>query len=113
MTSETPSLEQTRSVDQWRKSFAEFWRGGRLDEEALPTLGRFIEFCGMSADEMIDDVLRTSEGSTQLVLRTSARRKYVDLIEEFEQREGSRQRANYVRSFFIHNGVAMNPNILH
>ena len=37
----------------------------------------------------------------------------VDLIEEFEQREGSRQRANYVRSFFIHNGVAMNPNILH
>lgn len=113
MTSETPSLEETRAVDQWQKSFAEFWRGGRLEADALPTLGRFIEFCGMSADEIIDDVLRSSGGGTQLVLRTSARRKYVDLIEEFEQREGSRQTANYIRSFFIHNGVAMNPNILH
>jgi hypothetical protein len=34
------------------------------------------------------------------------------LIDEFEAEHGGRASGNSVRSFFIHNGVAMNPSIL-
>ncbi len=46
------------------------------------------------------------------MLRTRARRQYLDLIEQFEARSKSRDQANVARSFLIHNGIAMNPGIL-
>ncbi len=106
------SFEDQRSVRQWRASFAQFWHGGAPEPGAFEALERFVEFCGSGPDEIIDDVLRPEEGGNRLMLRTRARRKYMSLIEEFELKEGSRQTANGVRSFMIHNGVAMNPGIL-
>ena len=63
-------------------------------------------------DEMVEECLRRSAAGGPFILRTKARRDYIDRIDKFEAHTGSRDDANAVRSFFIHNGVAMNPSIL-
>jgi hypothetical protein len=105
------ALEDFRSIQQWRQSFARFWRGGEPEQAAFEALARFVAVNEVTPDEIIDQVLRSKE-SGDLMLRTRARRKWMGLIQEFEDAEQSRDAANGVRSFMIHNGVAMNPPIL-
>lgn len=105
------ALDQYQSVQQWRASFARFWHGGEPEPAAFDALARFVAVNNVSPDEIIEAVLRSKEGG-DLMLRTRARRKWMGLIQEFEDAEGSRDAANGVRSFMIHNGVAMNPPIL-
>ncbi len=112
MTAETTALLDYASVREWRSSFCNFWRSEAPPEEAMRALERFVASCGSSPDEIIDEVLKPQPSGEGLMLRTRARRKYMRLIEQFEEQEGSREVANYVRSFMIHNGVAMNPSIL-
>jgi hypothetical protein len=113
MTSSTQqTLEDYQSVHQWRSSYARFWRGGSPEPEAFAALERFVTFCEATPDEIINEVLRAEDEGNRFMLRTRARRKYMGLIEQFEEQEGSRRIANGVRSFMIHNGIAMNPGIL-
>lgn len=112
------ALDDYSSVKQWRSSFARFWRGGEPEPAAFEALARFVAVNNVSPDEIIESVLR-AEGADRFMLRTRARRKWMGLIREFEDDEGSRDAANGgrdaangVRSFMIHNGVAMNPPIL-
>lgn len=112
MTTETTALADYASVRTWHASFRNFWRSEAPTDEAMQALERFVASCGSTPDEIIDEVLKQQPSGEGLMLRTRARRKYMQLIEEFEQQEGSREVANYVRSFMIHNGVAMNPSIL-
>jgi hypothetical protein len=105
-------LAQTPSVRQWAASYQQSWHAPLPEVEALDALRRFVAMCGTEPDAIVDEVLRPGPRGEGLVLRTRARRKYMQLIDEFEQREGSRRIANYVRSFLIHNGVAMNPEAL-
>jgi hypothetical protein len=60
---------------------------------------------------MIEDCLRlVQEG--QFKLKGKTRRRYVEQIEEFEGGIEGRRRGNVIRSFFIHNGVPIQPPII-
>ena len=112
MTTETATLLDYASVRVWHASFRNFWRSEAPPEQATRALERFVAYCGSNPNEIIDEVLKPQPSGEGLMLRTRARRKYMRLIEEFEQQEGSREIANYVRSFMNHNGGAMNPSNL-
>lgn len=95
----------------WRESYQRFW-GESLPQEALEVLERFCALVGQDPDSMVNACLRPQGEGSRFLLSTRARRRYIEQIDAFERQEGSRERANFVRSFFIHNGVAMNPPIL-
>ena len=99
------------SVGEWRKSVSKFWRATPPPDDWLETLEAFCRFAGTNPDAIIDEILSPAPTGEGLLLRTRARRKWVDLIDEFEGYVG-REKANHVRSFVIHNGVAMNPSVL-
>ncbi len=109
------TLRTSEAARRWLASRTVLW-GGRpdraKDDELLATLGRFCDRVQKSPDEMIEECLRRSTEGGPFVLRTRARREYIGLIDKFEEDAGSRDTANVVRSFFIHNGVAMNPSAL-
>jgi hypothetical protein len=110
-TSNDGASDDSESVAEWAKSFRSFWRTDGPPPEWKAALERFSSFCEATPDEIIDEVLRPQPTGEGLRLRTRARRKYIRLIEEFEEQE-NRSTANGVRSFMIHNGVAMTPTIL-
>jgi nitroreductase len=105
-------LRKSSAVRTWLLSYQESWRSKIAEDEALSVLAKFVQFSGTEPDAIIAEVLQPLSTGDGMVLRTRGRRKYMKLIDEFESKEGSRQIANYVRSFMIHNGVAMNPEII-
>jgi hypothetical protein len=104
-------MDEYASVREWDASFRHFWRSEAPPAAWKDALARFVASCGADPDAIINEVLQPAPSGEGVLLRTRARRKYVQLIEEFERAEG-RQAANAVRSFMIHNGVAMAPSIL-
>lgn len=105
-------VRDSESVHRWFASRHNLWGRNSLSDDLTETLARFCQVVGKTPDEMIDDCLRPGKDREVFTLRTRARRKYIEEIEQFESKSGSRDQANVVRSFFIHNGVAMNPSIL-
>src|ERR687887_1693056 len=100
------NVTEYRTVRTWL-------RGTGWDEHdsRLELLREFCEVVERDPDQMIDECLRlVQEG--QFKLRGKTRRHYVERIEEFEEGHGGRARGNIVRSFFIHNGVPIQPPIL-
>ncbi len=112
MVASADSVRGYESTRRWLASRLVWWGPTGEDEVLLETLARFCEIAGKNPDEMVDECLRRSTEGGPFVLRTRARRGYIDLINKFESDTGSRQEANAVRSFFIHKGVAMNPSVL-
>lgn len=110
------SIRTAESVRRWLDSRAGLWGPSSLSDDLIndliDVLGQFCEMAGQEPDAMIDECLRPTPDSESYMLRTRARRRYIDEIARFEQQTGSRKLANVARSFFIHNGVAMNPPIL-
>ncbi len=119
MTVSVSEMRNQESVKRWMASRVQLWGATRRslwgsvgdNEGLLETLSRFCEAVGKDPDAMIDDCLQPAKEGEGLMLRMRARREYVSRIEQFESSTG-REAANVVRSFFIHNGVAMNPSIL-
>lgn len=105
------AIEDYSTVHDWNHSFSNFWRSPAPPRQWQQTLQQFCKFSGTEPDAIIDEILRPEPTGEGLRLRTRARRKWVDLVDEFERYVG-RDKANHVRSFLIHNGVAMNPSIL-
>ena len=76
------------------------------------------EFCAKlekTPDQIIDECLRDVDGGKKI--RVKGRRYYAEQITEFEQQAAGgpgekRQRANYIRSFLIHNGVLLQTSPL-
>jgi len=98
-------------------SYADFWGypANSVDQQMkgmLEALARFCEFVEKDPDGIIDDCLGPAKSREGLVIRVRARRRYIERIADFERQEGSRKAANAVRSFLIHNGVALNTSIL-
>ncbi len=104
-------LEKYTTVREWSFSFSDFWRSPPPPPEGPEALEQFCRFCGTEPDAIIEEIFLPEPSGEGLRLRTRARRKWVELIDQFELHAG-RERANHVRSFMIHNGVAMNPSIL-
>ena len=85
--------------------------GFRDGEHRLALLREFCARVDRNPDDMIDDCLRlVQEG--QFKLKGKTRRRYVEQIEEFEGGVEGRRRGNVIRSFFIHNGVPIQPPII-
>ncbi|MFN8618352.1 MAG: hypothetical protein U0837_14760 [Dehalococcoidia bacterium] len=105
-------VRSSESVHRWMASRLGLWGRSSVTENLVETLAVFCNSLGLTPDEMIDDCLKPGKDREVFTLRTKARRKYIDEIDRFELASGSRDEANIVRSFFIHNGVAMNPSIL-
>lgn len=100
------------STRRWLASLLDLWGRAGVTPSQVETL---VEFCTMvdkTPDEIINECLRAKSDGDTFVLRTRARKAFMEQIEQFEAQTASRDRANIVRSFFIHNGVAMNPHIL-
>lgn len=105
-------IRDSESVHRWFSSRLGLWGRSSVTDDLVETLTRFCTVVGKTPDEMIDDCLKPGKDREIFTLRTRARRRYMDHIERFEVETGSRDQSNIVRSFFIHNGVAMNPSIV-
>lgn len=80
-------------------------------ERKLALLAEFVVRVEQTPDGMVADCLSlVQEG--QFKLKGKTRRRYVEQIEEFENEHGGRPQGNVIRSFFIHNGIPIQPPIL-
>ena len=102
----------SESTKRWFASLLDLWGPTGVKPNLVETLVEFCTIVDKTPDEIIDDCLRATTGGDTYVLRTRARKQYMEQVDQFEAKTGSRDEANVVRSFFIHNGVAMNPSIL-
>jgi hypothetical protein len=100
-------LARQATVVNWLRAFDAHW-GTSDDEEIrrkLETLGRFCTVSEQQPDELVDWLFRqTAEGPR---IRLKRRREVMAMILEFEREHGGRAAGNTVRSFLIHNGVAL------
>lgn len=107
-------IAQQRSVQSWYASYCEQWGVPPDWEFRLRALASFCEFVGRTPDELVSDCLKDVEGGMKRI-RAKRRRFYIEKIADFERRIGGIQGRNWgnaVRSFFIHNGVAMSADVL-
>jgi len=110
------NFNDSTTVQTWLNGVHE--QSGVSPEADVKRVQVLEEFCtriGKRPDEIIDDCLRDVDGGKKI--RVKGRRFYADKISEFEQQaEGTsgerRQKANYVRSFLIHNGVLIQTSPL-
>lgn len=102
------ALAAQRTVGLWLDAYAAHWDVVHTDAETrakLEVLGRFCERCGREPDELVAWLFRpTPEGPR---IRLKRRREVMDMIASFEAEDGGRPAGNTVRSFLIHNGVAL------
>jgi predicted Fe-S protein YdhL (DUF1289 family) len=106
-------LAEQATVRTWLDAHGRHW-GTHLSEaeveERLEVLARFCASCGRQPDELVAWLFRpTPEGPR---IRLKRRRLVMAMIDEFEQRSGGRAAGNTVRSFLIHNGVALSATPL-
>ena len=100
------NIDEYRTVRTWVESAHLADPGPRIE-----LLREFSERLERNPDEMIEGCLRlVQEG--QFKLKGKTRRRYVEQIEEFEGGIEGRRRGNVIRSFFIHNGVPIQPPII-
>ncbi len=103
-------MESYLSVATWKASYSRYW-GEPLGPLMLEGLSRFCKQVGADPDQIVDECLPQANSGEGVLLRTKARRKYIEAVDRFEDGAG-RQTANTVRSFLVHNGVAMSPGVL-
>ena len=106
-----PAIDHYASVQAWREDYIRHW--GPDDPglaRKLATLQEFCQFVGKDPDTVVGECLRAVEDGKRI--RLKARRRYIEAIREFEAgHEGARAAGNAVRSFFIHNGIAMSADV--
>ena len=105
-------VEEYQRVELWLRDYQESW--GSADPQLEANLKALAAFCAMverDPDAICSECLRPMEGGGERI-RYKARHYYIDQIEAFERApEGGRQAANAVRSFLIHNGIAMGGRV--
>jgi hypothetical protein len=110
------NLNDYKTVQTWLEGVHE--QSGvspEADAKRIQVLSEFCTFVEKAPNQMIDDCLRDVDGGKKI--RVKGRRFYADKINEFEQQAPGtsgerRQKANYIRSFLIHNGVLIQTSPL-
>lgn len=106
--SSVEALAGQETVGRWLRAYDAHWNVRQSDRETrakLEVLARFCDACGRQPDELVAWLFRpTPEGPR---IRLKRRREVMALIENFEAENGGRPAGNTVRSFLIHNGVAL------
>ncbi len=102
------------SVRQWVRGLEEQWGDEPDMEQRHAVLQRFADFAGKDPDAMIAECTREVESGKRI--RIKARREYTEKIAAFQATvEGNARQqskaANFVRSFFIYNGIFMQAGL--
>jgi len=109
----TDAVAGQRTVQAWLRAHSAHWDVTHTDgetRERLEVLARFCALAGLQPDELVGGLFRqTPEGPR---IRLKRRREVMALIDEFERDGAGRQAGNTVRSFLIHNGVALSATPL-
>jgi hypothetical protein len=74
-------------------------------QEKLGALEEFCRFCGETPDAIIASLFRPTDDGPRINLKR--RRHIIEWIDSFEREHGGRPTGNLIRSFLIHNGVAL------
>lgn len=102
------ALALQAAVRAWISAYSTHWDLAQTDAEVrqkLEVLAKFCSVCQKQPDELVAWLFRpTPEGPR---IRLKRRREVMALIETFEREHGGRAAGNVVRSFLIHNGVAL------
>ena len=111
MTLDRP-IGQYERVQVWLRDYEESWGAAHPEaEEQLRALERFCEYVAKDPDTICSECLRALDTGGERI-RYRARHHYIAQIEAFEATpEGGRRAANAVRSFLIHNGIAMGGRV--
>jgi hypothetical protein len=113
MTQETP-LEEFATVRLWLQAYASHWNRTAAEAEQRQKLGllhRYCELAERDPDALVSNLLRETPTGKKIWLKR--RRAEMARIEEFEaivaggEPRAGRDAGNVIRSFFIHNGVAL------
>jgi len=100
-------LEGQQSVQVWMES-----AGIANGDDRLAVLAEFCQSVGRDPDELVVSCLREVENG-KFKIRYQGRREVAAAVDQFQRDIGDQRRANYVRSFLIHNGVHLQaPGIL-
>jgi hypothetical protein len=102
------------TVRQWLEAYSSHWNrstDAAEQQRKLDLLRRYCELAGRDPDALVANLFRETPTGTKIWMKR--RRREMARIEEFEAMvaEGDpragREAANMIRSFFIHNGVAL------
>jgi hypothetical protein len=112
MTSLDKPIGEYDRVKLWLEDFEKSWGEGHDQSVEVSALEAFCEFVGKDPDAVVTELLKPVEGGYEKI-RYKVRHQYIGLISEFEATNpGGRQAGNAIRSFLIHNGVAVGTRIL-
>jgi hypothetical protein len=107
------ALAGADTVKAWLRAYAAHWDVHEADAETRAKLEVLSRFCAVSEkgpDELVAWLFRaTPEGPR---IRLKRRRAVMARIDEFERENGGRAAGNVVRSFLIHNGIALSATPL-
>lgn len=107
-------VSEFESVKQWLKAYGSHWNRTAAEAEQrgkLDTLRRYCEFADRDPDALVSNLLRETPTGQKIWLKR--RRAEMARIDEFEatvadgDTRAGREAGNTVRSFLIHNGVAL------
>jgi len=105
---------QFAAVKQWLSAFGSHWNrdaGETEQQRKLEILQRYCTFVERDPDALVANLLRETPTGQKIWLKR--RRAEMARIDQFEQlvaggdARAGREAGNAVRSFFIHNGVAL------
>lgn len=108
------NIAEYATVRQWARGLKEQWGDEPDMTQRYEVLQQFADFAGADPDTMITACTREVESGKRI--RIKGRREYSEKIAAFQAtvegapRQQSRA-ANYVRSFFIHNGIFMQAGL--
>ena len=110
----TKGIGDYDTVREWARGLKEQWGDDPDMSARLETLQAFCDFAGADPDAMIAACTREVESGKRI--RIKARREFTEKIAEFQAGiEGNpRQKskaANFIRSFFIYNGIFMQAGL--
>ena len=105
---------QFATVTKWLSAYGSHWNRGAAEadqQRKLEVLRRYCEFAERDPDALVANLLRETPTGQKIWLKR--RRAEMARIDEFEtvvvggDPRAGREAGNAVRSFFIHNGVAL------
>lgn len=108
------NLAGLASVQRWLRAYGAFWGETSTAGEVQRKLQVLADFCGLcdrTPDDLVDSLFRQTPEGPRIKLKR--RRAVMAQIDEFEREFGKgnmtvgREAGNVVRSFLIHNGVAL------
>ena len=107
------ALLRQATITAWLGAYGAHWDVTQTDDEIrakLEIMSRFCAFCQKDPDDLVAWLFRdTPEGPR---IRLKRRRQVMAMIDQFERESGGRAAGNVVRSFLIHNGIALSATPL-